>query len=69
VPKGTVVFTVRNTGQLAHDFKIAGKKTAQVAPGTTKKLTVKFAKAGRYTYVCTVPGHAAGGMKGSLIVK
>lgn len=69
VRKGTVVFTVKNAGQLPHDFRIAGKKTAQVAPGTTRKLTVKFTKAGRYAYLCTVPGHAAGGMKGSLTVR
>jgi len=69
VSKGTVVFTVKNTGTLPHDFKIAGKKTAQIAPGATKKLAVKFAKAGRYAYTCTVPGHASSGMKGSLTVR
>ena len=29
VPTGTVVFTVVNKGKIAHDFKIAGKKTAE----------------------------------------
>jgi uncharacterized cupredoxin-like copper-binding protein len=69
VAKGTVVFTITNAGTLPHDFKIAGKKTTQIAPGTTKKLAVKFTKAGRYAYLCTVPGHAASGMKGSLTVR
>jgi uncharacterized cupredoxin-like copper-binding protein len=69
VTKGTVVFTVMNHGQLPHDFKIAGKKTAQIQPGATAKLTVKFAKAGRYAFSCTVSGHAASGMKGTLIVR
>jgi uncharacterized cupredoxin-like copper-binding protein len=63
-PKGTVVFKVTNKGQLPHDFKIAGKKTALIKPGKTVSLTVTFAKTGSYAYQCTVPGHAAAGMKG-----
>jgi uncharacterized cupredoxin-like copper-binding protein len=69
VPKGVVTFTVMNHGQLPHDFKIAGKKSAVIAPGASGKLTVKFAKAGRYAFTCTVAGHAASGMKGSLTVR
>jgi len=69
VPKGTVTFKVTNKGSLSHDFKIAGKKTAKIAPGKTATLKVSFAKAGKFSYLCTVPGHAAGGMKGTLTVK
>jgi uncharacterized cupredoxin-like copper-binding protein len=65
---GSVTFTLVNKGKLAHDFAIAGKKTALVAPGKSAKLTVKL-KAGKYPYKCTVPGHAAAGMKGILAVK
>jgi uncharacterized cupredoxin-like copper-binding protein len=72
VPKrvvhGTVIFTVTNGGALPHDFKIGGKKTILLSPGVTKKLTVTFAKAGNYPYLCTVTGHAAAGMKGTLKV-
>src|SRR5436190_826150 len=32
VAKGTVVFKVTNAGKLAHDFKIAGKKTPLIQP-------------------------------------
>jgi uncharacterized cupredoxin-like copper-binding protein len=67
--KGTITFTVMNHGQLPHDFKIAGKKSVVLAPGASSKLTVKFAKAGRYAFTCTVAGHAASGMKGSLTVR
>jgi uncharacterized cupredoxin-like copper-binding protein len=69
VPKGAVTFTVTNRGTLQHDFKIAGKKTPLVAPGERATLKVTFRKAGRFPYLCTVPGHAAGGMKGTLVVK
>jgi uncharacterized cupredoxin-like copper-binding protein len=68
VKHGTVTFTVVNKGKTAHDFKIAGKTTPQIQPGKSAKLTVTL-KAGKYPYLCTVPGHAAAGMKGTLVVK
>lgn len=68
VPVGTVVFTVRNKGKVAHDFKINGKKTPLIKPGGSAKLVVAFKKKGSYAYLCTVPGHAAAGMKGKLKV-
>ncbi len=68
-PKGSVNFLVTNKGQVPHDFKIAGMKTSTLAPGKSAKLVVRFAKAGKYPFLCTLPGHAAAGMKGSLTVK
>ena len=68
VRKGVVTFSLRNTGRLPHDFKINGKKSRMIAPGKTGTLRVTFARAGTYAYLCTVPGHAAGGMKGRLRV-
>jgi uncharacterized cupredoxin-like copper-binding protein len=68
VAHGSVTFTVVNKGKLAHDFKIGGKKTAMLAPGKSGKVTVTL-KAGKFPYLCTVPGHAAAGMKGTLVVK
>src|SRR5438128_1201020 len=53
---GTVVFKVVNVGHLAHDLKIAGKKTALIQPGASAKLKVGFSKAGHFKYLCTVPG-------------
>ena len=63
-----VVFKVTNKGTIRHDFKIAGKKTAGLAPGKTATLRVTFAKTGKFTYLCTLPGHSAGGLKGTLTV-
>jgi uncharacterized cupredoxin-like copper-binding protein len=68
-PKGTVVFKVSNKGSVPHDFKINGKKTALLKPGTTATLSVTFTKTGTFAYLCTVPGHAASGMKGKFTVK
>jgi len=67
VPHGTVVFVVTNRGTAAHDFKIKGKKTPLLAPGKSATLTVVLPK-GKFPYMCTVPGHAAAGMKGVLTV-
>jgi uncharacterized cupredoxin-like copper-binding protein len=68
VTKGAVTFTITNKGKLEHDFKINGKTSKKVKPGksTTLKVTLK---AGKLKYLCTVPGHAAAGMKGTLTVK
>jgi uncharacterized cupredoxin-like copper-binding protein len=30
---------------------------------------VRFTKKGKYAFLCTLPGHAAGGMKGTFTVK
>jgi uncharacterized cupredoxin-like copper-binding protein len=65
VPVGTtVVFKVTNKGKIGHDFKIAGKKTKLLNPGQSQLLTVKFGKKGKFTYICSVTGHARLGMQG-----
>jgi uncharacterized cupredoxin-like copper-binding protein len=68
VAKGLTTFKVTNKGKLSHDFKIAGKRTVLLKPGKTVTLKVTL-KAGKFTYLCTVPGHAAAGMKGTLTAK
>lgn len=65
VPKGsTVRFVVRNRGAVDHDFVIAGRRTRVLQPGKTQTLTVRFGKAGRFAFLCSVAGHAKLGMKG-----
>ena len=66
---GKVTFVFKNTGHVLHDFKINGKQTPLIQPGKTAKLVVTFKKKGKYTYLCTVPGHAAAGMKGVFTVR
>jgi uncharacterized cupredoxin-like copper-binding protein len=66
---GTVTFTIKNAGHIAHDFSIDKKTSAMIKPGKSTTLTVKFSKAGSYAYKCTVSGHAALGMKGTFKVK
>jgi uncharacterized cupredoxin-like copper-binding protein len=79
VAAGTVTFKVTNQGFAYHTFKICttpvknasknscvGKVTKLLKHGQSATLTVKLTKKGMYEYLCSVPGHAAGGMKGLL---
>jgi uncharacterized cupredoxin-like copper-binding protein len=68
VKHGTVTFAVTNLGNIPHDFKINGKSTKLLTNGKSQNLTVTFAKAGKFPYLCTVTGHAVAGMKGTLTV-
>jgi uncharacterized cupredoxin-like copper-binding protein len=77
---GSVTFKVTNGGNIPHDFKICtsakggtanactGTVTKLLSPGASATLTHTFKTSGSYEYLCTVPGHAAGGMKGDLKV-
>jgi uncharacterized cupredoxin-like copper-binding protein len=78
---GAVTFNVTNAGAIPHTFKFcttpaktaantcsAGKGTPMLTPGQKATVKVTIGKAGTYEYLCTVPGHAAGGMKGLLKV-
>jgi uncharacterized cupredoxin-like copper-binding protein len=65
---GKVTFVFKNIGHVAHDFKINSKTTPLIQPGKTSRLVVTFKK-GSYPYLCTVPGHAAAGMKGVFTVR
>jgi nitrite reductase (NO-forming) len=65
---GKVTFKVVNKGKLDHDFKIAGKKTPMIKPGKSATITATVKK-GKNAYICTVPGHATAGMKGSFTGK
>jgi uncharacterized cupredoxin-like copper-binding protein len=66
---GRATFVFKNVGHVEHDFRIDGKQTPLIQPGKTVKLAVTFKKKGKYPYLCTVPGHAAAGMKGVFTVR
>jgi uncharacterized cupredoxin-like copper-binding protein len=79
LPVGTYTFKVTNKGLGFHTFKFCttpvktvakntctGKVTKTLHPGDTASFTVKITKTGKYEYLCSIPGHAAGGMKGLI---
>lgn len=70
----SVAFVLGNQGQALHDLQIVDPKgdamanLSEVQNGHTSMATVRFAVAGRYTYKCTIDGHADLGMKGTITV-
>jgi uncharacterized cupredoxin-like copper-binding protein len=66
--RGVVVFRVTNVGAVEHDFKIKGRKTRMLSHGQSATLRATFLRKGHYPYECTVPGHAAAGMKGVFTI-
>jgi nitrite reductase (NO-forming) len=80
VKRGIIVFKVTNKGSLPHDFKVCtvrnkplvnscpGTATRLISPGQSDTLRIAILLKGSYEYLCTVPGHAAAGMKGTFKV-
>ena len=65
---GPLKVTFVNSGNVYHTFKIQGTSLElKDNAGKTTTGTVTLAK-GTYTFECTVPGHAAAGMKGTVEV-
>ena len=65
---GKLTVTMKNAGSLYHTFKIENTALELKANGGKSATgSVTLAK-GTYTFECTVPGHAAAGMKGKLVV-
>jgi len=68
---GQVTFDMPNKSPIGHDIALHGVPGAQgkvVPQGGTSTFTVSL-KPGKYTFYCSVPGHEAAGMKGTLTVK
>ena len=69
---GPVTLLSKNDSSVPHDISIRGSGVSQNGPqvtgGEVSKVAVTL-KAGQYTFYCSVPGHEAAGMKGTLTVK
>ncbi|MDR5697132.1 MAG: cupredoxin domain-containing protein [Armatimonadota bacterium] len=72
VSRGKVVFKLKNTGTVEHDFVLPdlGLGTPPIPPGQSRDLELEIrAQPGRYRIECDVPGHREAGMVGTLVVK
>ncbi|MBJ7329934.1 MAG: c-type cytochrome [Solirubrobacteraceae bacterium] len=71
-PPGPLEIQSKNDASIEHDIALEGngvsEKGETVKDGGVSKLEVDV-DAGEYTYFCTLPGHRAGGMEGTLTVK
>jgi nitrite reductase (NO-forming) len=70
VSPGTT-FDLVSEGAAEHDFVVDELGVdVTVAPGETTQVTIpEDAAAGEYEFYCSVPGHAAAGMVGTLVVE
>ncbi len=69
---GTVTLRMKNMSSTPHDIAIKGSGVSQigqiVSNGGVSMVTTKLAP-GTYTFYCSVDGHEAAGMKGTLTIK
>jgi nitrite reductase (NO-forming) len=65
-----VELTLRNGGGIPHDFTLADGAsrpvTIEAQGGQTARGTFTIDTPGTYAFVCSVPGHAAAGMRGTI---
>jgi plastocyanin len=69
---GHVTIRMKNMSSVPHDIAIRGAAASQIGPIVTNGgvSTVSASlKPGTYTFYCSVDGHEAAGMKGTLTVK
>jgi nitrite reductase (NO-forming) len=64
---GTYTIEFTNSGATAHDFTPEGGETHTARPGETTTFDVVVPEGG-LGFTCTVPGHAAAGMTGMIMV-
>lgn len=69
---GTVTITMKNPSPVPHNIAVKGNgvddKGLVVLTGGTSTVSADL-KPGTYTFYCSVPGHEAAGMTGTLVVK
>jgi plastocyanin len=69
---GQVTLKMKNASSVPHDIAISGggvKQIGSVVSGGGVSTVSTTLKPGTYTFYCSVDGHAAAGMKGTLTVK
>lgn len=65
-----VNLTLANHGQLFHDLVIEELDVRLVADaGATTTSGLLVDQPGEYEFICSVPGHAAAGMRGAIVVR
>jgi plastocyanin len=69
-PAGTITIHLTNDASIPHDIAVEGNGVDEASDTVTSgetSLTVDL-EPGTYTFYCSVPGHRAGGMEGTLTV-
>jgi plastocyanin len=70
-PAGVVTLVMENPASIEHNIAVKGngidEKGPVVGEGGTSEISVTL-EPGEYTFYCSVPGHEAAGMEGTLTV-
>jgi plastocyanin len=66
---GKVTIETTNDSSVPHNIAIEGDGKGPIVSGGKTSKVVASLEPGKYTFLCTVPGHAQAGMKGTLTVK
>jgi nitrite reductase (NO-forming) len=68
-----VELTLRNEGLIPHDFSISEGLSQPVkieaGGGSNASTTFTIDRPGTYTFICSVPGHEAAGMRGTITAR
>ena len=69
-PAGKITIIMKNDSAIQHSvaIKAPGDVPGQIVNQGQTSTTTATLKAGSYQYYCTVPGHEAAGMVGTLTV-
>jgi uncharacterized cupredoxin-like copper-binding protein len=74
VRAGRVKLVLRNRSDIEHNIALRGRNLARakkgkvVGRGRTSSVAFGNLRAGKYTFYCSVSGHASAGMRGTLRV-
>jgi plastocyanin len=70
-PAGEITLAMENPSSVEHNIAVKNGDVEEEGPvvgqGDTSEVTVTL-EAGEYTFYCSVPGHEAAGMQGTLTV-
>ena len=66
---GPVTIEMPNKSGTQHDIVIAGLGKGEIVTQGTSSFKATLDAGKTYTYYCSVPGHRAAGMQGTLTVK
>ena len=68
LPGNLVLRVTNNDPDMVHNLVVHGKGTRELAPGESQTLEVPDVTPGEYPMWCDMPGHAAAGQTGTLMV-
>jgi plastocyanin len=70
VRRGEEIALTLRSSDGSHDFAVEGLgRVADVSGGETATQRLRIDEVGKFSFHCTIPGHRAGGMEGTITVR